>query len=467
MKRARFGTSSEKLGTRLEQLELAIEALEVDEAERLAGTPVVAEAREAARLKPARRDLPAHLPRESVVHAGPCACPACGGSLRRIGEDVTESLDYVPGRFKVVRHVREAFACRACEQVVQAPAPTMRFPRRAGPGLLAHIAVAKFDDHLPLYRQAEIYARDGVDLATSRLSGWLGATAATLQPLTELLRREVIGASDVLHGDDTPIPVLAPGTGKTSTGRLWTYVRDERPHGAPVRRRPCSSPRPTVEASARSRTWRPSPACWWPTAMPASTGCTRPGEWARPDRGGVLGARAPQDLRRARRDGLGSRGGGAGADRGALRGRARPARQAARCAHPRAADRSKPLAEALKAFAETSLAQVPGRSAWPRGCATCWHAGRRSCGPSTTASRPRQQRGRAGAALCGGRAQELPVRGIRAGRRACGGVLHPDRDGQDERARSGGLPARRAHAHRRSPGQATGRSAALELDANQ
>ncbi|WP_236012851.1 IS66 family transposase zinc-finger binding domain-containing protein, partial [Methylobacterium ajmalii] len=118
LKRARFGTSSEKLGPRLKQLELAIEALEVDEAERLAGTPVVAEAREAARSRPARRDLPAHLPRESVVHAGPCACPACGGSLRRIGEDVTESLDYVPGRFKVVRHVREAFACRVCEQVV-------------------------------------------------------------------------------------------------------------------------------------------------------------------------------------------------------------------------------------------------------------------------------------------------------------------------------------------------------------
>ena len=152
--------------------------------------------------------------------------------MRRIGEDVTESLDYVPSRFKVVSHVREAFACRACEQVVQAPAPHHAVPRgRAGPGLLAHIAVAKFDDHLPLYRQAEIYARDGVDLATSTHSGWLGATAATLKPLVDLLRREVIAGSAVLHGDDTPIPVLAPGTGKTRTGRPWTYVRDERPHG--------------------------------------------------------------------------------------------------------------------------------------------------------------------------------------------------------------------------------------------
>ena len=232
LKRVQFGASSEKLRARVEQLELAIEALEVDEAERLATAPVVAEAVEAARAKPARRPLPEHLPRETLVHSGPCTCPSCGGALRRIGEDVTESLDYVPGRFKVVRHVREAFSCRACENVVQAPAPHHVIARdRAGPGLLAHIAVAKFDDHLPLYRQAEIYAREGVDLATSTLSGWVGAAAAAVMPLVELLRHEVIAGSDVLHGDDTTVPILAPGTGKTKTGRLWTYVRDERPHG--------------------------------------------------------------------------------------------------------------------------------------------------------------------------------------------------------------------------------------------
>jgi hypothetical protein len=116
--------------------------------------------------------------------------------------------------------------------VVQTPAPHHTIARgRAGPGLLAHIVVAKFDDHLPLYRQAEIYAREGVTLETSTLSGWVGATAAALMPLVDLLRREVIAGSTVLHGDDTPVPVLAPGTGKTKTGRLWTYVRDERPHG--------------------------------------------------------------------------------------------------------------------------------------------------------------------------------------------------------------------------------------------
>ena len=231
LKRSQFGASSEKLG-RIEQLELAIETLEVDEAERLATVPVVAEAVESASQKPARRPLPDHLPRETVIHPGPCTCPSCGGKLRRIGEDVTESLDYVPGRFKVVRHVREAFSCRACESVVQAPAPHHAIARgRAGPGLLAHIAVAKFDDHLPLYRQAEIYAREGVELQTSTLSGWVGATAAALMPLVDLLRHEVIAGSAVLHGDDTPVPILAPGTRKTRTGRLWTYVRDERPHG--------------------------------------------------------------------------------------------------------------------------------------------------------------------------------------------------------------------------------------------
>ena len=231
LKRAQFGASSEKLDGRVEQLELAIEALEIDEAEHLAVAPAVAEAIERAAMKPARRPLPDHLQREQVIHPGPCACPACGGALRRIGEDVTETLDYVPGRFKVVRHVREAFSCRTCESMVQAPAPHHTIARgRAGPGLLAHIVVAKFDDHLPLYRQAEIYAREGVTLETSTLSGWVGATAAALMPLVDLLRREVIAGSTVLHGDDTPVPVLAPGTGKTKTGRLWTYVRDERPH---------------------------------------------------------------------------------------------------------------------------------------------------------------------------------------------------------------------------------------------
>ena len=232
LKRGRFGASSEKLEGRVAQLELAIEAVETDEAESAAAVPPVADISKPSGPKPARRPLPAHLPREEVVHPGPCACPSCGGGLRRIGSDVTETLDYVPGRFKVVRHVREAFSCRACDTVVQAPAPFHAIARgRAGPGLLAHVAVAKFDDHLPLYRQAEIFAREGVMLETSTLSGWVGASAAALLPLVDLLRRDVIAGSEVLHGDDTPVPVLAPGTGRTRTGRLWTTMRDERAHG--------------------------------------------------------------------------------------------------------------------------------------------------------------------------------------------------------------------------------------------
>jgi transposase len=231
-RRAEFGQSSEKLARETEQLELAIEALETDQAERLAtATPEAAAIVDsvAEAQKPARRPLPEHLPRKDVMHRAGPACPSCGGALRHIGEDVTETLDYVPGRFEVVRHIREKLSCRACDTVVAAPAPDHAIARgRAGAGLLAHILVSKYDDHLPLYRQAEIFAREGVGLETSTLSGWVGATAAALGPLVEALAAEVM-AADTLHVDDTPVPVLAPRTGKTKTARLWTYVRDERP----------------------------------------------------------------------------------------------------------------------------------------------------------------------------------------------------------------------------------------------
>jgi transposase len=220
-RRAAFGRSSEKLTREAEQLELAIESLESDQAERSAtASPVVAAAIEtaAAARKPARRPLPEHLPREDVRHSAPCTCPTCGGALRRIGEEVTETLDYVPGRFKVVRHLREKLSCRACDTVVAAPTPDHAIARgRAGAGLLAHIVVSKYDDHLPLYRQAEIFARDKVGLETSTLSGWVGATAAALKPLVDALAADVLACAS-LHVDDTPVPVLAPGTGKTKTG---------------------------------------------------------------------------------------------------------------------------------------------------------------------------------------------------------------------------------------------------------
>jgi transposase len=299
-RRAEFGRSSEKLARETEQLELAIEALETDQAERLAiaapEAAAIAESLTEAQ-KPARRPLPEHLPREEVRHRAGSACPSCGGTLRRIGEDITETLDYVPGRFKVIRHIREKLSCRACDAVVAAPAPDHAIARgRAGAGLLAHILVSKYDDHLPLYRQAEIFAREGVSLETSTLSGWVGATAAALGPLVEALTTEVM-ASDTLHVDDTPVPVLAPGTGKTKTGRLWTpaFARAGSMSAtsgrlpASDRRRPCSSIRPTARASTRNDISKTSAGSSTPTAMPASTNCLRAIGSPRPPAGRMSG----------------------------------------------------------------------------------------------------------------------------------------------------------------------------------
>jgi transposase len=151
--------------------------------------------------------------------------------LSKLGEDVSEMVEYVPASFFVVRHVRPKLSCTKCDHIVQAAAPTRPIERGvAGPGLLAHVLVSKYADHLPLYRQSEIYARYGVELERSTLADWVGGTSELLDPLVETLRRYVMAAGKV-HADDTPVPVLAPGNGKTKTGRLWTYVRDDRPAG--------------------------------------------------------------------------------------------------------------------------------------------------------------------------------------------------------------------------------------------
>lgn len=226
LKRMQFGQSSEKLAREIEQLELELDELHEDEGVRAAGRPAAVQA---LIEKPARRPLPEHLPRQEEVHEPSCTCPNCGGAMRRLGEDVTEVLEYVPASFKVIRHVRPKLSCRICETIVQVPMPSLPIERgRPGPGLLAHVLVAKYADHLPLYRQSGIYAREGVDLERSTLADWVGRSAALLDPLVTALRKEVM-ASDVIHGDDTPVPVLAPGLGKTKTGRLWAYVRDGRP----------------------------------------------------------------------------------------------------------------------------------------------------------------------------------------------------------------------------------------------
>jgi transposase len=231
LKRMQFGRSSEQLDQTIAQLELSLEELEASESELLAplvSIPAVEKA------KAARRALPESLPRETVVHEAPCNCPACGGSLRALGEDVAEILEYVPSRFKVIRHVRPKFSCASCQRIVQAPAPNRPIARGlAGPWLLAHVLVSKYCDHLPLHRQAQIYAREGVELDRSTLADWVGQSSALLRPLVDALRVHVLGGNK-LHADDTPVPVLCPGRGTTKQGRLWTYVRDDRASGNPA-----------------------------------------------------------------------------------------------------------------------------------------------------------------------------------------------------------------------------------------
>jgi transposase len=233
LRRMQFGKSSEKIDREIAQLELQLDELHEDEGHAAATSPTAVQALiRRAPEKPYRKPLPDHLPREEEVHEPACTCPNCGGAMRKLGEDVTEVLEYVPASFKVIRHVRPKLSCRVCETIAQSPMPSLPIERgKPGPGLLAHVLVAKYADHLPLYRQSGIYAREGVELERSTLADWVGRSAALLDPLIEALRKDVL-ASDVLHGDDTPVPVLAPGLGKTRTGRLWTYVRDGRPWGS-------------------------------------------------------------------------------------------------------------------------------------------------------------------------------------------------------------------------------------------
>lgn len=230
LKRMRFGRSSEQLDARIAQLELTLEELEASQTQIAAPlTPSSMRSPDLARAKPARKPLPAHLPRESVLHQDTCTCRQCGAELKQLGEDVSEVLEYVPSHFKVIRHVRPKLACARCQSITQSAAPERPIARGlAGPGLLAHVLVSKYCDHLPLYRQSEIYARSGVALERSTLADWVGQCSALLAPLVGALRDYVLTGSK-LHADDTPVPVLQPGRGSTKQGRLWTYVRDDRP----------------------------------------------------------------------------------------------------------------------------------------------------------------------------------------------------------------------------------------------
>ena len=231
LKRMQFGQSSEKLDSQIAQLELALEELEAE--------AIVADTR---RPEPALsqrpspvRALPDHLPREEQQiepEHGSCACPDCGGALRPLGQDSDEMLDAVPVQWRVVRTIRPKYSCRSCEKIVQAPAPVKAIARgKATFGTLAHVVVSKFDHHLPLYRQAEMMAAQGIEIDRSTLAGWAGQASALLDPIVNRIR-EVGLAATKIHTDDTPVPVLDPGRGKTATGRLWVYAVDDRGSGA-------------------------------------------------------------------------------------------------------------------------------------------------------------------------------------------------------------------------------------------
>lgn len=229
LKRMVFGRKSEKIDKKLEQLETRLEDLVAEEgaAEQTAKLPVQL------RQKSIHKPFPENLPREEhIIEPKEDACPQCGGNLKPLGEDVSEQLEVIEAAFKVIRHVRKKKACACCDCIVQAPAPSRPIQRGfAGPGLLANIAVSKFADHQPLYRQALIHARRGVELDPATTGRWMGACGVLVTPLVEALRRYVVSPGKV-HSDDTPMPVLAPGNGKTKMGRLWVYVRDDRNSGS-------------------------------------------------------------------------------------------------------------------------------------------------------------------------------------------------------------------------------------------
>ncbi|MBV9517045.1 MAG: IS66 family transposase [Hyphomicrobiales bacterium] len=233
LRRDIYGPRAERAARLLDQLELQLEEAETDATEdelaaELARRSTAVKAFE--RRRPVRKPFPDHLPRERIVIPAPKSCPCCGSAkLSKLGEDITETLEVVPRQWKVIQTVRERFSCRECETITQPPAPFHVTPRGfAGPNLLAMILFEKFGQHQPLNRQSERYAREGVDLSLSTLADQVGACALALRPLYTLIETHVLSA-ERLHGDDTTVPILAKG--KTETGRVWTYVRDDRPFG--------------------------------------------------------------------------------------------------------------------------------------------------------------------------------------------------------------------------------------------
>ncbi len=298
LRRMTFGRSSEKLALQIEQLELALEELE--------GEAEVADSRTSERAPAERvspvRALPDHLPRAErriEPEAGSCTCPDCGGALRPLGQDSDEQLDVAPVQWRVIRTVRPKYSCRTCDRIVQAPAPVKAIARgKASFATLAHVVVNKFDHHLPLYRQAEMMAAQGVDIDRSTLAGWAGQAAHLLDPIVSRIRGEGLKAAK-LHTDDTPVPMLVParaGLRRRGSGRMLSMTAHRAP---PPRRSPGIGSRLIAAASIRRASWGRSPAFSRPTAMPDMRSCTRATASRRSPAGRTSAARSSSATRQA------------------------------------------------------------------------------------------------------------------------------------------------------------------------
>jgi transposase len=274
-----YGPRSERTVRLLDQIELAFEELEsLATEDEIAAERAVARTTNVpafARKRPARQPFPEHLPRERVVEPGPTACQCCGSPrLRKLGEDITETLEIIPRQWKVIQHVREKFTCRDCERISQAPAPFHVLARGwAGPSLLAMILFEKFGQHQPLNRQADRYTREGVPLSLSTLADQVGGCCAVLAPLLRRIEQHVF-AAERLHSDDTTVPVLAKG--KTDTGRCWAYLRDDRPFAGPAPPAAMFYYSRDRGASIRRRIWPAMPGSFRPTPMAATANSMRP-----------------------------------------------------------------------------------------------------------------------------------------------------------------------------------------------
>jgi transposase len=445
LRHERFGRSSERLAGEVEQLELRLDEVladiaasgGADDAEDEAAS---AKAPEEKARRRGRKPLPDSLPRRDVEHlpAEGCACRACGGALRKVGEDVTEILEYRPGRFEVVRHVRPAFSCRTCEAMTQAPMPSLPIERgRPGPGLLAHVLVSKYCDHLPLYRQSEIYARDGLDLPRGLLAGWVGKSAALAEPMAAYIGCHALAGPRV-HADDTPMPMLSPGRGRTQAARFWAYLRDDRPFGGrdpPAVFYEFTSDRKGEHPQRRLRDFRGI------LQADAYAGFN-----ALYESGRVVEAACWTHARRYFHDEL-------------LANGSPLAREAIERMQPRFAVEAEILAGG---DAAADLRQVgPGQGHPLRAGAV----GRADDGAARRPRLPAQQRRRAAHAPARSGPEELPVRRVARRRQAGRYHLHPRRHRGAQRLGSAGLSARPAGSHRRPPDQPHRRTRTLEPEA--